>query len=138
MAGDSVLSDKLLKQRSWKLDVLPRGTANYDVPCRPAIIVQILIRRDAEVKFVSVHGISVLPAKPEPGEKASTLGWHGPPRPPTMQARRLDAVSGSRPRTPSPARYVGRIEANGDRDRDQTRHKPRQSYKMARRRFMAS
>lgn len=72
MPGDSLGGDKLLEQRSRKLDVLSGGATNNDIPGRPTIIVQIMIRRDAEVKLVSVHRISVLPTKPEPGEKAST------------------------------------------------------------------
>jgi hypothetical protein len=64
MPADSLRGDKLLEQRSRKLDVLSGGATNHNVPGRPSIIVQILIRRDAEVEFVSLCGISVLPAKP--------------------------------------------------------------------------
>jgi hypothetical protein len=38
---------------------------------RPAIVVQILIRRDAQVKFISFHGIKMLPAKLQRGGKTS-------------------------------------------------------------------
>jgi len=73
--ADSFRGDKLLEQRSRKLDGLSSGASNHNVPDCPAIIVQILVRCDAEVKFVSVHGICVLPAIPESGGKASTPGF---------------------------------------------------------------
>jgi len=74
MPADSFRGDKLLKQRSWKLDGLSRGATSYDVACRPAIIVEILIRRDAEVEFISVHGIRVLAVKAKRRGKASRSG----------------------------------------------------------------
>jgi len=73
MPADSLRGDKLLEQRGRKLNVLSSGATNHNVSGRPAIIVQILFRRDAEVKFVSFHRTNVLPTKPEAGEKASTL-----------------------------------------------------------------
>ena len=57
--ADSIRGDKLLEQRRRKLDVLSGPATNHHRPGRPAIIVQILISREAEVKFVSFHGISV-------------------------------------------------------------------------------
>ena len=71
ISANSFLGDKLLEQRSGKLDVLSGGATNHHMAGRPAIIVQILIRREAELKFISIHGMSVLPAKPEMGGKAS-------------------------------------------------------------------
>jgi hypothetical protein len=60
ISADSIRGDKLLEQRSGKLDGLPGGATNHNVPGGPAIIVQVLIRRDAEIKFVSVvHGTSL-------------------------------------------------------------------------------
>jgi len=70
--GDSIGGDKLLEQRRRKLDGLSGGASNQNVPGCPAIIIQILFRRDAEVKFVSVHGISALPAIPESDRKATS------------------------------------------------------------------
>jgi len=52
--------NKFLEQRRRKLNVLPSGATNHHRPGRPAIIAQILVCRDAEVKFVAVHGINVL------------------------------------------------------------------------------
>ena len=50
--ADSIRGDELLEQRSRELDVLTGGGAtNYDVPGGPAIIVQVLIRRDTEVEY---------------------------------------------------------------------------------------
>ena len=69
MPGDALRDDKLLEQRRRKLNILSGGATNHHLPGRPAIIIQILIRRDAELKFVTVHGISVLPAKPEPARE---------------------------------------------------------------------
>ena len=56
-ATDSVGGDKLLEQRSRKLNVLPRGAFRDHVAGGSAIIVQILVGRDAKVKLVSFHGI---------------------------------------------------------------------------------
>jgi len=53
---DALGSDKLLEQRCRKLNGLPGSALNHNVPGRPSIIAQILLRRDVEVKFVSVHG----------------------------------------------------------------------------------
>jgi hypothetical protein len=44
---------------------------SHHVAGRPAIIVQILIRRDAEVKFVSIHAVCVPQAKPKPDRMPS-------------------------------------------------------------------
>lgn len=52
---DSHRRDKLLEERRWELDALSGGAAHDDMPDRAAIIVQILIRRNAQMKFVSVH-----------------------------------------------------------------------------------
>jgi hypothetical protein len=95
MPGDSLRGDKLLEQRRRKLDVLSGGATNNDIPGSPAIIVQILIRRDVQVEFVSVHRISVLPTKPEAGGKASTLRWHrgGGPLPWLWPSRRSAATT---------------------------------------------
>src|SRR3984957_9940844 len=86
MSADSVRGDKLLEQRRRKLDVLSIGAANHNVPGRPAIIVQILIRCDAEVKLVSVHRISVLPTKAKRSGKASTSGREGQPHTAAIEA----------------------------------------------------
>jgi hypothetical protein len=88
--GDALRGDKLLEQRRRKLDVLAGGATNHHRPGRPAIIVQVLVRRDAEVKFVAVHGISVLAAKTEPGGKASAIGSPScsPPKCRTRVSRR--------------------------------------------------
>ena len=56
MPGDSILGDKLLEKRGRKLDVLASSALNHNIPGRSSIIVQVLLRRDAEVKFISVHG----------------------------------------------------------------------------------
>ena len=56
MPVDSLRGDKSLEQRCRKLDGLSSSAPNHNMPGRPSIIVQILLRRDAEVKFVSVHG----------------------------------------------------------------------------------
>ena len=73
MPGDALRGDKLLEQRGRELDVLPGGATNHHRPGRPAIIVQVLVRRNAEMKFVAVHGISLRPAKTESGGKASSI-----------------------------------------------------------------
>ena len=71
-ASDSISGDKLLEQRSRKLNILPGGAANDHMAGGSAIVVQILIGRDAKVKLVSFHGI-LLPAKPQPFAKARIL-----------------------------------------------------------------
>lgn len=71
MPLDSLRGDKLLEQRRGKLNVLPSRATSHHLPDSPAIVVQVLIRRDAEMKFVPVHGITVRQAKPERETKAS-------------------------------------------------------------------
>jgi len=56
---DSIRGDKLPEQRRRKLDAFTGGAARDHMPGRPAIVIQILLRRDAKVKFVSVHGITI-------------------------------------------------------------------------------
>ncbi len=59
ISPDSLRSDKLLEQRRGKLNILPGGATSHHLPDRPAIVIQILIGSDAEMKFVPVHGITV-------------------------------------------------------------------------------
>ena len=72
-AADSVGGDKLLKQRGGKLDVLTGGAFGDYVAGGAAIIVQILIGGEAQVKLVSFHGIILCPAKPQLRGKARML-----------------------------------------------------------------
>jgi hypothetical protein len=72
MPPDSLRGDKLLEQSSRKLNGLSVGATDHHMLGRPAIIVQILIRCDTQVKFVPVHGITMLPANSEKTLKAST------------------------------------------------------------------
>jgi hypothetical protein len=53
----SVGGDKLLEQGSRKLNVLPGGAFDDDVAGGSAIIIQILVGGEAQVKLVSFHGI---------------------------------------------------------------------------------
>ena len=81
MPGDSLWCDKLLEKRRRKLDGPSSSASNHNVPDRPSIIVQVLFRRDGEVKFVSAHRNRVLlAAKAELGGKASRLDARKKPR----------------------------------------------------------
>jgi len=67
---DSLRRDKLLEERRRELHVLSSSAAHDDMPDRAAIIIQILLCRNAQMKFVSVHGKTVPPANPHPPAKA--------------------------------------------------------------------
>lgn len=52
---DPVSRYKLRKQRSWELDRRSSGAPDNDVLDRPAVVVQVLLFREAESKFKLLH-----------------------------------------------------------------------------------
>jgi hypothetical protein len=57
---DAFIGYKPLEQRRRKLDGLPAGAMDKDMLNGPAIIIQILLRRDVEIEFVAAHTIVFL------------------------------------------------------------------------------
>jgi hypothetical protein len=55
VAVNTLLDHKSLKERCGKLDSLSIGAANNNMADRSTIIVQILLRGNAEMKCVTVH-----------------------------------------------------------------------------------
>ena len=55
MPRDALRGDKLLAQRRRKLDILSGGASSDHMADRPAIVVQILLGREAKLKFVADH-----------------------------------------------------------------------------------
>jgi hypothetical protein len=64
----------LLEQRCWKPDGLSGAASCHHVSDRPAIIIQILFRRNAEIKLVSVHGNQRAASKHQTGQKGKLAG----------------------------------------------------------------
>ncbi len=72
IAVDAVGGDELLEERGGKLDVFTGGGADDDKARGAAIVIEALVRRDAEVKFKTLHGITFALANSQPATKAST------------------------------------------------------------------
>jgi hypothetical protein len=54
-AGDSIVSHKPLEQRGGKLDGFAGGTLDHDIADAPPVVFQVLLGRDVELEFESVH-----------------------------------------------------------------------------------
>jgi hypothetical protein len=61
-----------LEQRGRELYVLSAGTPRHHKPHHAAIVIQILLRRNLELKFVTVHNQAFTAANKTPVEKCQT------------------------------------------------------------------